>query len=76
MSDDDRRSDDEYWDDVYYFENYLEEEENSGCSYPRIKGSFWIWLVVFIVACNISKGLGEAVLVIGFVWWIISKLIK
>ena len=76
MADDFHENDEDYWDDVYYFENYLEEEKNSGTAGPSIKGAFWIWLVVFIVACNISKGLGEAVLVIGIVLWIISKFIK
>ena len=76
MSDDYRGSDEEYWDDVYYFENYLEEEKNSGCSGTRTKGSFWIWLIVFIIACNISSGLGEVVLIIGVIWWIISKVVK
>ena len=76
MADDFQRNDDDYWDDVYYYENYLKEEENSGTAGPSVKGGFWIWLIIFIVACNISSGLGEVVLVIGVVWWIISKLIK
>lgn len=76
MDDDRNRSDQDYWDDVYYFENYLKEEENSGCSGPNIKGSFLVWLVVFIIASNISSGFGSFVLGCGIVIWIISKLIK
>ncbi len=74
MSDDYRDNDEEYWDDVYYYENYLKEEDSSGSSAPRIKGSFWIWLVIFIIASNISSGLGSAVLTIGIVIWILCKI--
>ena len=74
MSDDDRERDQEYWDDVYYYENYLKEEEKSGCAGPRISGAFWIWLIVFIIASNISSGLGEVVLAFGIIMLILCRL--
>ena len=76
MSDDHRDSDQEYWDDVYYFENYLKEEESSGCAGSNTKGSFWIWFIALIIVCNISSGLGEAFIIISLIWWIISKFVK
>ena len=80
MSDDynDRR-DQDYWDDIYYYENYDEELDPnywSGYSNHSVKTGFWIWLIAFIIASNISVRLGEVVLVIGIVAWIIGKLSK
>ena len=72
-------SDDEYWDDIYYYENYDEEMDPnswSGSSGRSTTTGFWIWLVILIVASNISTGFGEAVLIIGLVIWIIGKFVK
>ncbi len=79
MSDDYYGSDEGYWDDMYYYENYdkgMDPNTWPGHSRRSASGGFWIWLIVFIVACNISSGLGDVVLVIGLVMWIVGKLGK
>ncbi len=79
MSDDYYGSDEEYWDDMYYYENYdkkMDPNSWSGGSRRSTTSGFWIWLIAFIVACNISSGLGNVVLIIGIVMWIIGKLGK
>ena len=70
-------SDEEYWDDIYYYENYDEEmnpDSWEGTPKSSIGTGFWIWLIILIVVCNIAPALGEAVIFIGLIWWIISKL--
>ena len=72
-------SDDEYWDDMYYYENYDKGmDPNSWSGSPRRSTStgFWIGLIILIAAINISPGLGEVVLIIGLVMWIIGKFVK
>ena len=79
MSDDYNGSDDEYWDDMYYYENYdkkMDPNSWSGHSGSRTGNGFWIWFVSLIVACNISSSLGNIVLIIGVVLWIVNKLGK
>ena len=77
MSDDYHGSDDEYWEDAYYFENfYKENDPNAGSGYsgPRVGGGFWIWLIVFIIASNISSSFGSFVLAVGIIIWILRKI--
>ncbi len=79
MSDDYNRSDNEYWDDMYYYENYNKDmDPNAWSGYPRrtFGTGFWIWLIVFIIASNISSSFGGVVLTIGIILWILRKVIK
>ncbi len=76
---DNNGNDNKYWDDMYYFENYEKEmDPNSWSGRPRSNagGGFWVWLIIFIIACNISSSLGSAILVIGIILLIICKICK
>ena len=79
MSDDYHGSDEEYWDDMYYYENYeqgMDPNSWSASSGPSLGTGFWIWLIVFIIASNISSGFGGFVLTAGIVLFILSRLGK
>ena len=70
MSDDYHGNDNEYWNDMYYYENYNKDmDPNSWSGRPRrtFGTGFGIWLVVFIVAANISTSLANILLLIGVV---------
>ncbi len=79
MSEDYHGIGEEYWENAYYYENFLKENdpcEVSGFSEAKISGGFWIWLIVFIIASNISASFGSVVLTVGIVIWILSKIFK
>lgn len=71
------RYNDEYWENVYNYEMYEEELNESGSpAGVHISGVFGVWLIILVIASNISLVLGEAVIFIGLACWIISKIAK
>lgn len=78
---DDNMNDEEYWDDMYYYENYNKEMDpnnypSTGHSKSGIGIGFVVWLVLFIIASNISSSFGSVVLFIGIALLILSKVFK